>query len=95
MSHLGWGVPGEGQHPAAGEPALHPDGLLPGQSLQHPDQAAEPAVRAGNRTQSPGGKILDSSVIQPTCLFTSGFLIHVCSRFQCSGHFNQLQRFST
>lgn len=54
--HAGRGVPGEGQHPAEGQPALHPDGLLPGQGLQHPDQAGEPGVPAGNRTQISGGE---------------------------------------
>ncbi|XP_034405893.1 lymphocyte cytosolic protein 2a isoform X4 [Cyclopterus lumpus] len=39
-SQQGRGVPGEGQHPAAGQPALHPDGPLPGQGLQHPDPPA-------------------------------------------------------
>lgn len=52
----GRGVPGEGQYPAACQPALHPDGLLPGQGLQHPDPAAEPDVPAGNRTQISGGE---------------------------------------
>lgn len=54
----------EGQHPAAGQSALHPDGLLPGQSLQHPDQTAEPEVPAGNRTQSPGGKHVVTEEVQ-------------------------------
>lgn len=52
----GWGIPCEGQCATVGWAALHPDGLLPGQSLQHPDQTAEPAVPAGNRSQGPGGK---------------------------------------
>lgn len=52
----GRSVPGAGQHAAAGRPALHPDGLLPGQSLQHSDQTEEPAVPAGHRPQSPRGK---------------------------------------
>lgn len=52
----GRGIPGEGQRAAAGWAALHPDGLLPGESLQHPDQTAEPPVPAGNWSQGPGGK---------------------------------------